>query len=78
MGLPEGEYRIEAETVIGDEISTTPTYFSGIVTSVSLKGQEGLTLNVEGIGMVPLFNITKISAPPGATTPDNPTEETPL
>ncbi|WP_310598451.1 flagellar hook assembly protein FlgD [Aeromonas aquatica] len=78
LGLPEGEYRIEAETVIGDEISTTPTYFSGIVTSVSLKGQEGLTLNVEGIGMVPLFNITKISAPPGATTPDNPTEETPL
>lgn len=64
LGLPEGEYRIEAETVIGDEISTTPTYFSGIVNSVTLKGQEGLMLDVEGVGMVPLFDISKISAPP--------------
>lgn len=74
LALPEGEYRIEAETVIGDEISTTPTYFTGMVTSVTLKGQEGLTLNVEGIGMVPLFDITKISAPPGEEPPV-PTEE---
>ncbi|MDA8479949.1 hypothetical protein NNO04_14715 [Citrobacter sp. Awk 4] len=64
LGLPEGEYRIEAETVIGDEISTTPTYFSGVVNSVTLKGQEGLMLDVEGVGMVPLFDISKISAPP--------------
>lgn len=64
LGLPEGEYRIEAETMIGDEISTTPTYFSGVVNSVTLKGQEGLMLDVEGVGMVPLFDISKISAPP--------------
>lgn len=77
LGLPEGEYRIEAETVIGDEIGTTPTYFSGVVNSVTLKGQEGLMLDVEGIGMVPLFDISKISAPP-VQGGDNTTEETPL
>lgn len=77
LALPEGEYRIEAETVIGDEIGTTPTYFSGVVTSVTLKGQEGLMLDVEGIGMVPLFDISKISAPP-VQGGDNTTEETPL
>lgn len=85
LGLPDGEYRIEAETVIGDEISTTPTYFSGVVNSVTLKGQEGLMLDVEGIGLVPLFDITKIGAPPTAeggtdgsedNTEDN-TEDTP-
>ncbi|MHA1066757.1 flagellar hook assembly protein FlgD [Enterobacter ludwigii] len=71
LGLPDGEYRIEAETVIGDEVSTTPTYFSGVVNSVTLKGQEGLMLDIEGIGMVPLFEISKISAPPvqGGNTP---------
>lgn len=85
LALPEGEYRIEAETVIGDEIATTPTYFRGMVNSVTLKGQEGLMLDIEGIGMVPFFDITKISSPPpaqgggdgsGDNTEDN-TEETP-
>jgi len=77
LGLPEGEYRIEAETVIGDEIGTTPTYFSGVVNSVTLKGQEGLMLDVEGVGMVPLFDISKISAPPSQGGDDT-TEETKL
>lgn len=85
LTLPDGEYRIEAETVIGDEIATTPTYFSGMVNSVTLKGQEGLMLDIEGIGLVPLFDISKISAPPPVesggdgsedNTEDN-TEETP-
>lgn len=77
LGLPEGEYRIEAETVIGEEIGTTPTYFSGVVNSVTLKGQEGLMLDVEGIGMVPLFDISKISAPP-VQGGDDTTEESSL
>lgn len=75
LALADGEYRIEAETVIGDEIGTTPTYFSGVVNSVTLKGQEGLMLDVEGVGMVPLFDISKISAPP-AQGGDDTTEET--
>lgn len=77
LALPAGEYRIEAETVIGDKISTTPTYFSGVVTSVTLKGKDGLMLDVEGIGMVSLFDISKISAPPAQGGNSNP-KETPL
>ncbi|MGL5495631.1 MAG: flagellar hook assembly protein FlgD, partial [Aeromonas sobria] len=60
LGVADGNYRLEAETVIGEEVGTTDTYLRGMVSSVTLKGVNGMQLEVAGLGSVPLFDITQI------------------
>ncbi len=60
--LPAGDYRIRVDALIDGEVSALPTLIASKVESVSLDqgGGKDITLNVAGIGPVPLSDVNEI------------------
>ncbi|MDH3640114.1 MAG: flagellar hook assembly protein FlgD, partial [Gammaproteobacteria bacterium] len=60
--MPAGTYQVRVEAMIDGEISAMPTSISSKVESVSLGqgGTQDITLNVAGVGPVPLADVNEI------------------
>ncbi len=60
--LPAAEYRIRVDALIDGETSALPTRIASKVESVSLDqgGAQDITLNVAGVGPVPLTDVNEI------------------
>ncbi len=62
QALPPGEYRIRVDALIDGEVSALTTSLASKVESVSLDqgGGKDITLNVAGVGPVPLSRVNEI------------------
>ncbi|EKE82059.1 flagellar hook assembly protein FlgD [Idiomarina xiamenensis] len=59
--LPEGKYTISANARIGDSNEELPIQMGAKVASVSMGSQQGIILNLKGLGGVALSDISEIS-----------------
>lgn len=58
---PSGEYRFELSASNGGETTTMPTYLSANVNSVTIEKSGNLTLNLAGVGSVPMSEVIQIN-----------------
>lgn len=59
--MPYDEYTIKAEASIGGESKQLSTLLSANVNSVSIGQAGGITLNLSGMGSIPLENVREIN-----------------
>ncbi len=59
--LPAGRYRIEAEVQLQNQAVQAPALAWSRVESVSLDGARGIFINLEGLGRMPLDQVTEIA-----------------
>jgi flagellar basal-body rod modification protein FlgD len=57
---PNGDYRVEVSALIEGQQQNLQTRMNANVDSVTLGGEAGLTLNVRGVGAVPVSKVEEI------------------
>lgn len=57
---PNGDYRVEVTALVNGQQQQLPTQVNANVDSVTLGGDAGVTLNVRGVGPIPVSNVEEI------------------